>query len=64
MRNISKLIGGIVGLIGGGLVAKGLIPQEAAAPIEQISNGNLTPETIVELIFVGLGVYFAPKNAN
>lgn len=64
MRRISKLIGGIVGLLAGGLAAKGVLPAETVTQVDQVTSGAVTPELIFELLGTMLGVYFAPKNAE
>lgn len=63
MGKISKLIGGLVGLLVGSLVTKGVLPPEAGEIVTKVTTFGLTPELIIQMLTVGAGIYFSPKNA-
>jgi len=61
---ISKLIGGLVGFFGGTLISKGILPADSQPVLDQLATGIFTPELLLQALFLGLGIFFAPKNSN
>ena len=62
VKQIWKMIGAVVGIAVSKAVGAGILPPEVADAAQPVLQGFISPQTVFDLVFAGLGAYFAPRN--